>query len=166
MKVSQLSGYISEHTEYHHGEVSLQGAIVNMAQDFIGSNNIPLLYPNGQFGTRLMGGKDCASSRYIFTYCKNYIKNIFIQDDNYVLDYNIEDGMKIEPKYYIPIIPMILVNGNEGIGTGWSSYIPKHNPNDIIDLLKLKLDNKPYKEIKPWYKGFKGKIIKLKIMNI
>ncbi len=162
MKVSQLSGYISEHTEYHHGEVSLQGAIVNMAQDFIGSNNIPLLYPNGQFGTRLMGGKDSASSRYIFTYCKNNIKNIFIQDDNYVLDYNIEDGMKIEPKFYIPIIPMILVNGNEGIGTGWSSYIPKHNPNDIIDLLKLKLDDKNYREIKPWYRGFKGKIVKIK----
>ena len=161
IKVAQLSGYVSEHTEYHHGEASLQGAIINMAQDFVGSNNIPLLYPNGQFGTRLQGGKDNASPRYIFTYCKNYVKNLFIQDDNYILDYNVEDGMSIEPKYYIPIIPMILVNGNEGIGTGWSSYIPKHNPKDIINLLKLKIEGKNYKEIKPWYRGFKGRIVKI-----
>ena len=161
IKVAQLSGYVSEHTEYHHGEVSLQGAIINMAQDFVGSNNIPLLYPNGQFGTRLMGGKDAASSRYIFTYLKNYIKTIFVQEDNYILDYNIEDGMSIEPKYYVPIIPMILVNGNEGIGTGWSSFVPKHNPKDIVDIIKYKIKHNKYKEIKPWYNGFNGKIIKI-----
>ena len=162
IKVAQLSGYVSEHTEYHHGEISLQGAIVNMAQDYVGSNNIPLLYPNGQFGTRLQGGKDCASSRYIFTYCKNDIKKLFIQDDNNILEYNEEDGHKIEPKYYIPILPMILINGNEGIGTGWSTFIPKHNPKDIIKQLKNRIEGKSYTQIKPWYNGFKGKILKYK----
>eukprot|EP00959_Pyramimonas_sp_CCMP1952_P213887 4475343-Pyramimonas_sp.AAC.1 len=69
IKVSQLSGYVSTETLYHHGEQSLMGTIVNLAQTFVGSgNNIGLLAPKGQFGTRLMGGKDAASPRYIFTH--------------------------------------------------------------------------------------------------
>jgi DNA topoisomerase-2 len=67
IKVAQFSGYVSEQSGYHHGEASLNAAIVGMAQDFVGSNNINLLLPNGQFGTRLQGGKDSASERYIFT---------------------------------------------------------------------------------------------------
>jgi len=77
IKVAQFSGYVSEHSAYHHGEASLNGAIVGMAQDFVGSNNIHLLNPNGQFGTRLQGGKDAASERYIFTELNALTRLIF-----------------------------------------------------------------------------------------
>jgi DNA topoisomerase-2 len=162
IKVSQLSGYIAEHTEYHHGENSLQGAIINMAQDYCGSNNINLLNPNGNFGTRRLGGKDHASPRYIFTQLNDITKHIFKGDDEYILDYNYEDGVQIEPEKYYPILPMVLVNGSEGIGTGYSTFIPCYNPLDIINNIKLKLQNKKDdSELVPWYKGFKGKINKV-----
>ena len=164
MKVAQLSGYISEHTSYHHGEVSLQGTIINMAQDFVGSNNINVLIPSGQFGTRIIGGKDSASPRYIFTHLNPITKILFNEHDSKLLDYLDDDGMSIEPKYYIPIIPMILVNGSEGIGTGYSTNIPCYNPDDIITNLGRLIDsggdpNTEFIDMVPWYRGFKGSII-------
>ena len=160
IKVSQFAGYISEHSAYHHGEASLTGAIINMAQNFCGSNNINLLVPVGQFGSRIQGGKDSASPRYIFTKLSDITKKIFIPDDNYVLTYNDDDGMEIEPKTYYPIIPLILVNGADGIGTGYSTSIPCYNPIDVISNIRLILDDKPQLEMIPWYNGFTGKIEK------
>jgi DNA topoisomerase-2 len=162
IKVAQLSGYISEHTSYHHGEASLQGTIINMAQDFVGSNNINLLFPSGQFGTRLQGGKDAGSPRYIFTHLMPVTKVLFNEHDNTLLDYLDDDGVTIEPKYYIPIIPMLLVNGSEGIGTGYSTNIPCYNPDEIIANLKILIESDgkgEQKSMYPWYKGFKGTII-------
>lgn len=159
IKVAQLSGYVSEHSAYHHGEQSLSGTIVNMAQDFVGSNNLHLLSPNGQFGTRLMGGKDAASPRYIFTNLERMSRVIFDPLDNDVLNYLDDDGQSIEPEWYIPIIPMALVNGSEGIGTGWSSSIPNYNPHDIIRNLREKLNGDALSPLVPWYRGFKGHII-------
>jgi len=161
MKVAQLSGYISEHTSYHHGEASLQGTIINMAQDFVGSNNINLLVPSGQFGTRLQGGKDSGSPRYIFTHLQPITKILFNDHDSKLLDYLDDDGVSIEPKYYIPVIPMILVNGSEGIGTGYSTNIPCYNPDEIIANLKRLIDSNGKAELfkmMPWYKNFKGSI--------
>ena len=162
IKVAQLSGYISEHTSYHHGEASLQGTIINMAQDYVGSNNINLLEPIGQFGTRLQGGKDSGSPRYIFTRLTSNVKTLFNEYDNLLLEYLDDDGLSIEPKYYIPIIPLILVNGSEGIGTGYSTNIPCYNPKDIIHNLKLLINNPDaeLREMVPWYAGFKGTIVK------
>ena len=160
IKVAQLSGYISEHTSYHHGEASLQGTIVNMAQDFVGSNNINLLDPIGQFGTRLQGGKDSGSPRYIFTRLRQITKVIFNEHDSVLLDYLEDDGLSIEPKYYIPVIPMILVNGSEGIGTGYSTSIPCYNPKDIIENLNKLIKDEEMTPMIPWYKGFKGTIVK------
>ena len=161
IKVAQLSGYISEHTGYHHGEASLQGTIINMAQDYTGSNNINLLVPSGQFGTRIKGGKDAASPRYIFTRLQPIAKILFNDADNQLLEYLEEDGETIEPKYYIPLIPMILVNGSEGIGTGYSTSIPCYNPDEVIANLKRLIDTDGKAELKsmfPWYRGFKGTI--------
>ena len=158
IKVAQLVGYISEHTAYHHGEQSLAGTIVAMAQNFVGSNNINLLMPNGQFGTRNKGGKDCASSRYIFTELNKVTRHIFNQNDSPLMDYIFEEGQKIEPKWYLPIIPMILVNGCEGIGTGWRSQIPCFNPHEIVESLKSRLKGNDFLKIEPWYKGYQGEI--------
>ena len=158
IKVAQLVGYISEQTAYHHGEQSLAGTIVAMAQNFVGSNNINLLMPNGQFGTRNKGGKDSASSRYIFTELNKVTRHIFNQNDSPLMDYIFEEGQKIEPKWYLPIIPMILVNGCEGIGTGWRSQIPCFNPHEIVESLKSRLKGNGFLKIEPWYKGYQGEI--------
>jgi DNA topoisomerase-2 len=160
MKVAQLASYVAEVTSYHHGEQSLVGTIINMAQDYIGSNNLNLLIPAGQMGTRLMGGKDHASGRYIFTYLNKIVDKIFIKEDNDLLDFLEDDGEKIEPLFYLPIIPMILVNGSEGIGTGFSTLIPNYNHVDIINWYIDKLNNKKTKELTPKFNNFKGDIFK------
>lgn len=160
IKVAQLSGFISEKTSYHHGEASLQGTIVGMAQNFVGANNLNQLHPSGQFGTRLLGGHDSASPRYIFTYLEEWNRLIFRPEDDAILTYLNDDGTPIEPEYYVPIIPMVLVNGAQGIGTGFSTTILQYNPIQIIDNLLLMMENKPIKEMLPWYRGFKGKVEK------
>jgi DNA topoisomerase-2 len=159
IKVAQFSGYVSEHSGYHHGEASLNGAIVGLAQNFVGSNNINLFVPQGQFGTRLLGGKDAASERYIYTYLNPLSRKIFPELDDQILHYVEDDGYIVEPIYYIPIIPMILVNGTKGIGTGFSTDIMCYNPLQIIEFLEAKLNKLPDKLlVEPYYQGFKGKI--------
>ena len=160
IKVAQFSGYVSEQSCYHHGEASLNGAIIGLAQNFVGSNNINLFKPEGQFGTRLQGGKDAASERYIFTYLNPITRKIFSELDDAILDYIDDDGTSVEPIYYVPIIPMILVNGTKGIGTGFSTDIMCYNPIQIINYLEAKLNNVCNKAllIEPYYQGFKGKI--------
>lgn len=162
IKVAQFSGYVSEHSGYHHGEASLNAAIVGMAQNFVGSNNINLFMPNGQFGTRLQGGKDSASERYIFTQLNKITRCIFPSSDDDVLTYLNDDGLLVEPVYYAPIIPMVLVNGSKGIGTGFSTDIMCYNPLEIIDYLKNKLIHiEENIDFIPYYEGFKGEITKI-----
>jgi DNA topoisomerase II len=164
IKVAQFSGYVSEHSGYHHGEASLNTAIVGMAQNFVGSNNINLLMPNGQFGTRLQGGKDSASERYIFTCLNKITRSLFPSNDDNILQYLNDDGLLVEPIFYAPIIPMVLVNGSKGIGTGFSTDIMCYNPLDIIKYLKQKLTDTleiANFEFIPYYEGFKGNIQKI-----
>uniref|UniRef100_A0A1A9WKD3 DNA topoisomerase 2 n=1 Tax=Glossina brevipalpis TaxID=37001 RepID=A0A1A9WKD3_9MUSC len=158
VKVAQLSGSVAEMSAYHHGEVSLQMTIVNLAQNYVGSNNINLLEPRGQFGTRLTGGKDSASARYIFTIMSPLARLIFHPSDDPLLNYEVDDGQKIEPQWYIPIIPMVLVNGADGIGTGWSTKIYNHNPRDIIANIRRMLAKEDPLPMHPWYKNFQGTI--------
>lgn len=162
VKVAQLAGFVSDKAEYHHGEMSLQQAIVGMAQNFVGSNNINILKPNGQFGTRLSGnGKDSASARYIFTQLEDLTTTIFNKNDNPILEKNYEDNVEVEPVVYAPIIPMILVNGAIGIGTGYSTDIPSYNPEEIIDNLINMIEGKKIKSMNPYWRGFTGKVKKI-----
>ena len=163
VKVAQLAGYVSEHSAYHHGEASLCGTIVAMAQNFVGSNNINLLVPNGQFGSRLMGGKDSASPRYIFTYLESITDKIYRKEDAGILKHLDDDGMMVEPEHYLPVLPMLLVNGCVGIGTGFSTDIPPYNPTDLLRVLRDRLlgrmSNLNYAGLKPWWQGFKGEVV-------
>jgi DNA topoisomerase-2 len=164
IKVAQFSGYVSEHSGYHHGEASLNAAIVGMAQNFVGSNNIHLLMPNGQFGTRLQGGKDSASERYIFTQLNKITRHIFPEMDDNILSYLNDDGLLVEPIFYAPIIPMVLVNGSKGIGTGFSTDIMCYNPTQIIQYIRGKLSGAlPGGDVEfvPYYEGFRGTIQKV-----
>eukprot|EP00931_Biecheleriopsis_adriatica_P084091 TRINITY_DN5779_c0_g2_i1.p1 TRINITY_DN5779_c0_g2~~TRINITY_DN5779_c0_g2_i1.p1 ORF type:complete len:1441 (-),score=394.52 TRINITY_DN5779_c0_g2_i1:164-4447(-) len=158
IKVAQFVGYISEQSAYHHGEVSLENTIINLAQNYVGSNNVNLLVPSGQFGTRLQGGKDHAASRYIYTRLSNVTRTLFHTDDDKVLKYLNEEGQSIEPVWYCPILPTVLVNGADGIGTGWSTSVPNYNPRDIIHNIQKYLRGEAFSDMHPWYKGFRGTI--------
>lgn len=155
-KVAQMAGIIANFTHYHHGEDNISKAIINMAQDFVGSNNQPYLKPNGQFGTRHSGGKDHASARYIFTELQPWVTKAFPADDFPVLDYNTVDGHKVEPVEFVPIVPTILFNGIMGLGTGWVSYIPSFNPADVVNMYCKMLSGVNTKLISPWTKGHTG----------
>jgi len=158
MKVAQLAAYVSEKTSYHHGEVSLADTIVKLAHNFTGSNNINLLEPCGQFGTRLMGGKDASQTRYIFTKLTKNARILFDPKDDPVLNYLDDDGKQIEPDYYVPILPTVLVNGTEGIGTGFSSYIPPFNPLDIKHNIERIIRGETVVPMKPWFDKFTGRV--------
>ncbi len=158
LKVIQMAGYISNITLYKNGETSLMEAIVGLAQTFVGSNNLNLLKGHGQFGSRLMGGKDHASSRYIYVQLEEVTPIIFQQVDNNIINYQTDDGITVEPTYYVPIIPQILCNGTIGIGSGYSSKIPPYNPIDIINNVKNLINDKPLVKMHPWWRGFEGTV--------
>jgi DNA topoisomerase II len=162
IRVAQLAGYVSEHAAYHHGETSLNMTIVGMAQNFVGSNNLNLLKPIGQFGSRLMGGKDAASPRYIHTHLEDIVHTIFRKEDAPLLTYTDDDGELVEPEYYLPVVPLLTINGSVGIGTGYSTDIPPYKPDDIVCLLQHRLqgtlDTLADRPLDPWWFGFKGVI--------
>ena len=167
VKVSELAGVVSAETLYHHGQVSLEETIIGLAQDFTGSNNINLLIPKGQFGSRLgIGGtgagvgKDSGAPRYIHTNFNSLGRVIFNKIDENVYQYIDDDGKLVEPKFYVPVIPMVLVNGANGIGTGWSTDVPCYNPSQIIRNIESFLNGQPMEEMTPWYRGYAGTITK------
>jgi DNA topoisomerase-2 len=158
LRVAQFAGYVSEHSGYHHGEASLNDAIVGMAQDFVGSNNVPWFVSQGQFGTRLQGGSDAASPRYIHTYLQPYVKTLVPDDDFTSLTFRDDDGLPVEPEWYAPILPMLLVNGCRGIGTGYSTFVPTYNPADLKRMISQWLVDGSGLDapLVPWSKGFAG----------
>jgi DNA topoisomerase-2 len=160
VKVVELAGSVSGSTDYAHGEASMQGTIIGMAQNFVGSNNINCLEPSGNFGSRLQGGSDAASARYTYTRLSPFARKLFHAQDDALLKYGESDGKQIEPEMFVPVLPMILVNGSSGIGTGWSSEIPNYNPLDIVENIRLRMADGGSKEdmkpMVPWYKGFTG----------
>jgi len=161
VKVAQFGAFVAEKANYHHGELILDDVIVGMAQDFIGSNNIPWFARDGQFGTMFEGGKDAAETRYSYTRPERLTSFILRKEDKPIYIYVVDEGEKVEPETYYPIIPMALVNGAHGIGTGYSTFIPNHDPLTIIRWLQMKLqgiDDKQLPEIVPWYRGYGGTI--------
>ncbi|KAI9674189.1 MAG: DNA topoisomerase 2 [Caeruleum heppii] len=158
VKVVELAGSVMSMTAYHHGEASVQQTIVGLAQTFVGSNNINCLEPSGNFGSRLSGGSDCASARYIFTRLSPFARRIFSPLDDPLLKYNVDDNKQIEPEMYCPVVPMVLINGADGIGTGWSSSIPNYNPEDVVDNLRRLLDKQEQVPMSPWFRGWDGDV--------
>jgi len=159
VKVVELAGSVSGLTAYAYGDTSLQQTIVGLAQNFVGSNNINTLEPSGNYGSRLQGGSDAASARYIYTRLSPFARRVFHSADEALLTYNTDDGKTIEPETYVPILPMILVNGADGIGTGWSTSIPNYNPMDIIENLRLRMQGSSKEDMKtliPWFRGWQG----------
>ncbi len=156
IKVAQLAAVVAERTDYHHGEKSLETAIVGLSQDYVGSNNINLLEPLGTFGNRL--SPEASPARYIFTKFTPHFRELYRKEDDSILEHHYSDDMKIEPICYLPILPMVIINGSIGIGTGYACKILNYNPKDIRANIIAELNGKRMKALLPWYRGFKGEI--------
>ena len=158
VKVVELAGSVSGSTAYQHGDASMQSTIVGLAQDFVGSNNVNYLEPSGNFGSRLQGGSDAANPRYIYTRLTPFARRVLHAADEALLTYNTDNERMIEPEVYVPVLPMVLVNGADGIGTGWSSSIPNYNPEDIVANLHRMMKGEEMEPMVPWFRGFKGTV--------
>lgn len=159
LKVAQFGAYVAEHTGYHHGESNLFGTIIKMAQSFPGSNNVPLLSAEGMFGTRLSGGEDAASPRYIYTKMTKECMDLFPDTDVY--DIRIREGDTIEPDCYVPVLPTLLINGCVGIASGWMCSCPSFNPKDVMENARRAILGEELVQIKPWFRGFTGQVLDL-----
>src|SRR3990167_7987131 len=171
-KVAQLAGHTATCVEYKHNEQCLADAIIHMARDFISSNNTPLLTPLGRFGCRMLGGKDAASARYINTKPSWCVNQYFRKEDKPILELIQDEGEKVEPNEFYPIIPTALLNGIQGIATAYSSTVMNYNPNDLVQWIVSWLTRGPLQSLVhdgeieevdsiilvPWYQGFTGEI--------
>lgn len=157
MKVSQLLSLTAQSTNYLHGESSIFGVVVGLAQDFVGSNNIPLLKREGNFGSRLI--QEPSAGRYIFTCKEDNLDLLFNPLDNSILIEQEFEGDIIEPRFYVPTLPLILVNGSKGISTGFAQLILPRDPKEIIHYIKNSLEGKENRnKLLPYYKGFTGEV--------
>lgn len=157
-KVSRFASSVASETEYLHGENSLQGVIVNLTQDFIGSNNIPILSPNGNFGTRFVPVPSAA--RYVYSKKSKDFDDIFNKHDDPILIEQEFEGSTIEPKFFVPVVPLLLINGSEGVGTGFAQKILPRDPKDLRRAISTLLSGRNVRqELVPYYEGFKGKIV-------
>lgn len=156
IKVSQLANKVAEYAEYLHG--SLDGVVVNLGQDFAGTNNVPLLQKKGNFGTRF--AQEASAPRYIFTYGSKNLFTLFKKEDLKILKEQMFEGERIEPVFYVPTLPLILVNGSEGVSSGFAQKILPRNPKSIIKYLTNKIQGKRNNKdlLKPFFKDFKGTV--------
>lgn len=156
IKVSQLANKVAEYAEYLHG--SLDGVVVNLGQDFSGTNNVPLLQKKGNFGTRF--AQEASAPRYIFTYGSKNLFTLFKKEDLKILKEQMFEGERIEPVFYVPTLPLILVNGSEGVSSGFAQKILPRNPKNIIKYLTNKIQGKRNNKdlLKPFFNDFKGTV--------
>ena len=159
LKVFQLSGKVASDCYYHHGDASLSNAIITMAQRF--KNNAPLLEEDGQFGS--LRSPQAGAPRYIGTKLSENFKLIY--KDFELLEYKEEEGESIEPKYFLPIVPAVLLNGSSGIAVGFASNVLNRDIKSIIDACVKVLAGKEPGEVKPSLNGFNGEFIQDKENN-
>ncbi|KAM1340967.1 hypothetical protein ACFX13_005572 [Malus domestica] len=143
----------------HHSSSNVASIIMGMTRNYVGSNNVNLFIPHGNYGTRGQGGEDQSAPRYLHIELSRITRLIFLDDES-----SDERGKEeVKPGRYFPIIPMVLVNGCEGIGVGWSTNVPNYHPIHIIkNMMHLiayegNMEKLPV-EMCPWYKGFRGRI--------
>lgn len=152
LKIFQLGGRIASEAHYHHGDASLSGAIIGMAQSF--KNSLPLLEEIGQFGS--IRSPEAGAPRYISTKLTKNFRLLY--KDFELLENQVEEGNVIEPKFFLPIIPTVLLNGSSGIAVGFATNILNRNPLDLIDACVKVLDGKRVGKLLPWLKDYNGPI--------
>ena len=150
MKVFQIAGRVAATAFYHHGNASLEATIIGMAQDF--KNSMPIFQGIGQFGS--LRSPEAGAPRYVgVKFNKNFR---LLYKDFELVDPQYEEGEEIEPRFFLPIIPTVLLNGSSGIAVGFATNILNRHPVDLIDACTDVLDGKEPRELKPWIRGFDG----------
>ncbi|PIP89958.1 MAG: hypothetical protein COW01_00605 [Bdellovibrionales bacterium CG12_big_fil_rev_8_21_14_0_65_38_15] len=153
-KVSSATGLVL--TLHPHGPASIESAIVNMAQDYTFSNNYPLIDKKGYFGERMETAP--AAGRYIECRLGKVSEFLLFDDMNQVQMVPNYDETVMEPVALLPKLPIMLLNGAEGIGTGFSSVIPSFNHKDICASLQAYLETGKPKKLKPYVHYYSDKI--------
>lgn len=156
--VERIAAAAASTTDYHHGVGSLEGTIVTLAQSFAGANNVPLFDKMGQHGDRLYHRP--SASRYIKAKLASYFRQLFPKDDDLIFEHVVSNGMEVEPRFFTPLLPLVLVNGAEGLGTGHSTFIFAYNPDDLKAAILKLLDGKGLRAntLVPWFRGFNGTV--------
>ena len=150
MKLFQLAGRVASEAFYHHGNTSLESSMVGMAQKF--KNSLPLLEGVGQFGS--LRSPAAGAPRYISAKLHPNFRLLYQDFD--LLENKIEEGEKIEPAFFLPIVPTVILNGTSGIAVGFATNILNRNPKDVVDACISTLNNKKMKVLAPWIQEFKG----------
>ena len=156
LKVFQLAGRIAAEAFYHHGNASLESTIIAMAQTF--KNSMPVFQGVGQFGS--LRSPEAGAPRYVGVKFNENFRMLYKDFDLCAPRY--EEGEEIEPDYFLPIIPTVLLNGGSGIAVGFATNILNRRPIDLIDACLNVLENKPINELRPWINGFTGDFIRSK----
>ena len=156
IKVSNLASRASDKTHYRHSEDSLSSTIVTLAQDYPGSNNVPIFDKEGQFGSKF--DNSSSSYRYIFVKKPRSLDTLFNPTDNKLLKHHFYEEEKLEPFYYTPTLPLILINGTKGVGNGHASLILSHDVEDIKAAVCAILSETEVSPLVPYFEGFKGKV--------
>jgi DNA topoisomerase-2 len=161
IKVVAFAGEVVSKADYHHGSASVEETIIRMAQAYPGARRLPLLVPIGSFGSRCKGFKDSAAARYISTKLNYRLSNaMFRHEDDYVLEYEVNDGERFEPKYYVPIIPYVLCETNEIPATGWAISVLARDLNAVLKNVRNMILGKISKceKLPISLAGFRGEI--------
>ena len=159
-KTARLASYVAAETEYVHGEQSLCGVLDSMAAYFTGSNSFPLIAGHGNFGSRFQGFGSAAAPRYTYVSLAKLTTELFNKDDLVLCPSQIFEGTEIEPTFFMPILPLVFLNGSEGLSVGWRTQIYPRDPQDIIKYISqvIKGVKNPVNpnEFVPYFRGFKG----------
>ena len=157
MKIQpNFAGRVGEKTKYHQGD-SIPGVVIGLAQTYRGTNNLPLLRGFGAFGSINGGMKDASQPRYLEVTARKILALIFRPEDDKCLNFIEDEGESIEPKFYVPIIPMALVNGISAVGMGSSSTFANYHPLEVIDsYINYLVSREPFQELEPWYRDNSG----------
>jgi DNA topoisomerase-2 len=156
IKVVNFTGYVMENAGYEHGDASLNKTIIKMAQTYCGAKNLPLLTGCGRFGTRFKGGKDAGSARYIYIKSnKDLINTIFPKEDDCLLPYVFDDGKRLEPEYYCPIIPMAILESMHIPATGWVIHLWARDFSSVLKNVRNMITgkSKKCKKLGIWMRG-------------
>lgn len=157
-KLVSIIGDVMKESKYHHGDLSMAGTIIKMAQNFVGSNNMNYFVQGGQFGSRKKLGKDCAQPRYLTSALEWWIKHAYKKELIELIKRRIVDEDEVEPPWLPCVIPMHLINGGNGVATGHNTKIPNHNPKAVVNWLLNKCRGQEVEKILPWYLDFDGKL--------
>jgi DNA gyrase/topoisomerase IV subunit B len=154
-KVYQVTGYVTTEMHYQHGDASMNDTIIKLAQNFTGGCNLPVFTPisNG-FGSRITGRDNTGSPRYINTRLNSQLTDLmFPRQDDWLLQYVYEDGEQAEPAYYVPVLPISVMETSTTVSVGWNISCWGRDPRKVIEAVRRMIQFDEYQMKSPMLLG-------------